>query len=80
MTRLPNRMRTPIFGVLMAFSISCMLSGIFTFYALGLKLETVPVWLGNLATAFCIAVPVAVMVRPIAQWVANSVTKPPSAD
>ncbi|WP_371258159.1 DUF2798 domain-containing protein [Jannaschia sp. CCS1] len=64
----------------MALSISCILSGIFTFYTLGLTLETVPVWLGTWVTAFCIAVPVAVAVRPIAQWIANSVTKPPSAD
>lgn len=75
MRRLPHAFRTPLFGLLMAVSISGTLSAIFTFYALGLSADIIPIWLQNWAVAFCIAVPVALIVRPLALAVATMITQ-----
>lgn len=75
MRKLPNTFRMPIFGLIMAISISCTLSGIFTFYVLDLIFGNIHIWLSNWSAAFCIAVPVAVAVHPLAQWVSGRLTE-----
>ena len=79
MARLSHRLRTPIFGLVMAVFYSGIMSGLFIGMARGFTAETVPIWLRGWGIAFLVAVPIGVVLRPVAERIAAGLTRDASA-
>ncbi|MBU2359424.1 MAG: DUF2798 domain-containing protein [Alphaproteobacteria bacterium] len=75
MTKFPHRLRMPIFGILMALAYSGIMSGLFIGLVRGFSIETIPIWLKGWGTAFLIAVPIGIVLRPVAERIATSITR-----
>ena len=75
MARLPHRLQTPIFSLVMAAFYSGIMSGLSIGMARGFSAETVPIWLRGWGLAFLVAVPIGVVLRPVAERVAAGLTR-----
>ncbi|WP_116969277.1 DUF2798 domain-containing protein [Blastomonas sp. UPD001] len=80
MPRLPSAAHGAVFGVTMAFLYSGLMSGVFMARAYGLTPEAFAPWLRTWALAFVIAAPAGVVLRPVANAVADIVAPPRSGE
>lgn len=67
----PTRRRAVIFGLLMAFLYSGVMSGTFALIANGAGWATLALWGRNWAVAFAVAVPAGLLLRPLAERLAD---------
>jgi hypothetical protein len=75
---IPARFAPILFGFILSGLMSCMVSGLSTFRALGLIDGFMGHWLGNWALSWAIAFPVVLVVAPITRSiVARMVTQTP---
>lgn len=69
--------RQAVFGLLMALSYSCIMSGAFALLAHGLRHEALMAWLLGWGFAFLIAVPIGIVLRPLAEKLAGLIVPDP---
>jgi hypothetical protein len=73
----PARFAPILFGFLLSGMMSCIVSGLSTFRALGLGPDFAMLWMGNWAVSWATAFPVVLIVAPITRrLVARLTTKP----
>jgi hypothetical protein len=75
MQRLPASAHGLIFGLTMAGLYSGLMSGVFTVMALGWSFNALTSWVRAWGFAFAVAAPAGLILRPLAQAVANRLTK-----
>ena len=74
---IPARYAPVLFGFLLSGMMSCIVSGLSTFRALGLGPNFAALWMGNWAVSWATAFPVVLVVAPLTRRiVARLVTKP----
>ena len=71
---IPARYASILFGFLLSGMMSCLVSGLSTFRALGLVDHFAYVWLGNWAASWATAFPVVLVVAPITRRIVARLT------
>jgi Protein of unknown function (DUF2798) len=80
MRRLPSSAHGAVFGVAMAVFYSGLMSGVFTGMSMGWTLETLVAWLRAWALGLAIAAPAGLVLRPLAQMIADALTRSPATE
>ncbi|MEH7828244.1 DUF2798 domain-containing protein [Gemmobacter denitrificans] len=62
---IPARFAPILFGLILSGLMSCMVSGISTFRALGFSAGFLPGWIGSWLVAWAVAFPVVLVVAPL---------------
>ena len=73
---IPARYASILFGFILSGMMSCLVSGLSTFRALGLTPDFGMLWLGNWAVSWATAFPIVLVVAPLTRRIVGMLTAP----
>ncbi|MGL5011954.1 MAG: DUF2798 domain-containing protein [Paracoccaceae bacterium] len=73
---LPQRFANPLFALLLSGFMSCIISGLSTFRALGFVDGVIGLWLMNWLTSWAVAFPIVLIIAPIVRRIVTRLTAP----
>lgn len=73
MKKLPYKFKHVLGQFLLAICMTCLMSGIVTFFSLGLTEGFFDIWMANYLRSFCIAFPILLVVAPVVRKIVETI-------
>lgn len=73
---IPKRFELPVFALFMSMLMSCLMSGVITFFNLGLVDDFFTLWMNAFGKAFLVAYPCILLVVPVVRRIVGRLVAP----